>query len=151
MKRKSTLSVGPGASSLILIFVVLAMAVLSVLTLISSRNDTRLSTRAVQVAEGIYELNEKAEEAMRDLDGILQAGPENETMDACLARVGDALPADAEILDDIVSMSVTDGQRSMECAWQIREDAVGTYSLAWMSHRLLAGTGEEWEEDEAWD
>ena len=43
MKRKSSLSLGPGASSLILIFVVLSMSILGMLSLLTARNDLNLS------------------------------------------------------------------------------------------------------------
>ena len=53
MNRKSNVSLGPGASSLILIFVVLSMAVLGMLSLMTSQNDLRLSERNVQVTEAV--------------------------------------------------------------------------------------------------
>ena len=46
MKRK--VAVGPGASSLILIAVVLSLSVLTVLTMISARNDEALAQRSVE-------------------------------------------------------------------------------------------------------
>ncbi len=47
MKKKTMISFGPGASSLILIFVVLALSILGMLSLMNSRNDIRLSERSV--------------------------------------------------------------------------------------------------------
>ncbi len=62
MNQKSSITLGPGASSLILIFVVLAMAVLSMLSLMAARNDLRFSERSSAVIISVYELNEVAEE-----------------------------------------------------------------------------------------
>ena len=49
MKSKTSVSLGPGASSLILIFVTLSLAALGMLSLLTSRNDLRFSERSVQV------------------------------------------------------------------------------------------------------
>ena len=45
--NKRKIAVGPGASSLILIAVVLALSVLTVLTMIAARNDEALAQRSV--------------------------------------------------------------------------------------------------------
>ena len=54
MNRRSTVSLGPGASSLILIFVVLALSVLGMLSLLTARNDLKFSERSAQVIEAVY-------------------------------------------------------------------------------------------------
>ena len=72
MNRKSSISFGPGASSLILIFVVLAMSVLGMLNLMNSRSDVKLSERSAQVAEAVYALNAQAEEKAAQLDDMLK-------------------------------------------------------------------------------
>ena len=71
MNKKSSVSLGPGAPSLILIFVALSMSVLGMLSLMSARNDLHLSERSVQVVETVYALNERAEESRRELDRML--------------------------------------------------------------------------------
>ena len=62
MKKKSSIALGPGAPSLILIFVVLSMSVLAMLSLMTARNDLQLSRRSADVAEKVSELRERAEE-----------------------------------------------------------------------------------------
>ena len=54
MKKRSSISLGPGAASLILIFVALSMAVLAMLALMTARNDQKLSDRSA-VAEALPE------------------------------------------------------------------------------------------------
>ena len=49
MRRKSNVSFGPGAASLILIVVILSMSVLGMLALMNARNDDRLSSRSIDV------------------------------------------------------------------------------------------------------
>ena len=61
MRRKSRVSFGPGAASLILIVVILSMSVLGMLALMNARNDSKLSSRSIAVVEAGYALNEQAE------------------------------------------------------------------------------------------
>ena len=71
MNKKSAVSLGPGASSLILIFVILALAVLSMLSLMTSRNDLKFSERSAAVIASAYALNETAEARKAEVDHIL--------------------------------------------------------------------------------
>ena len=58
---RQKIAMGPGASSLILIAVVLALSVLTVLTMISARNDEALSLRGEETRTEIYELFARGE------------------------------------------------------------------------------------------
>ena len=71
MRRKSNVSFGPGAASLILIVVILSMGVLGMLALMNARNDAQLSRRSIEVVAAGYELNDKAERSVAELDGVL--------------------------------------------------------------------------------
>ena len=71
MKRKGSITLGPGAASLILIFVVLALSMLSVLALMNSRSDVRLGRRSIEVTEDVYALNAASEASRAQLDAIL--------------------------------------------------------------------------------
>ena len=62
MKKKSSITLGPGAPSLILIFVVLSLSVLAMLSLMTAKNDLQLSHRSAEAAETVYRLREQAEE-----------------------------------------------------------------------------------------
>ena len=71
MKRKSSVSFGPGAASLILIVVILSMGVLGMLALMNARNDARLSSRSIEVVAAGFELNDQAERKLAELDDVL--------------------------------------------------------------------------------
>ena len=76
MKKRSSITLGPGASSLILIFVVLALSVLALLSLMNARSDLSLSERSAQVAQAAAEFQVKMEEKRAALDGILAQAAE---------------------------------------------------------------------------
>jgi hypothetical protein len=147
-RRKSSISFGPGASSLILIFVVLAMSVLGMLALMNSRNDAKMSSRSAQVTQGAYELNALMEERRAELDALLKkAGEENADDGAYLSAVADALPEDMTIRDRTVSWTEltawaeTNGLRQLACAVEIAP--LGTAPRAeWTRHNLEAVTDE---------
>ena len=61
MRRKSSISIGPGASSLILIFVMLSLSVLAMLALTGGYNDREMGRRGADVTGQIYSLYEEAE------------------------------------------------------------------------------------------
>ena len=72
MNEKNRISLGPGAASLTLIFVMLGMSILGMLSLMSGRSDEKLSRRSIEVAETVYALNAAAEKDLALLDGLLQ-------------------------------------------------------------------------------
>ena len=101
MKRKSSISFGPGAASLILIFVVLTLSVLGMLSLMNSRSDKVLSARHASVTESVYTLNAQAEKHRAALDRILytlrqvsQSDEEYLNSLAIVLSAGDALTSD---------------------------------------------------------
>ena len=134
MSRKSHIWLGPGAPSLILIFVVLSMAVLAMLSLLSAKNDLQLSRRSAEAAEMVYRLREAAEEKRAAIGRRLAEGGEealNEAMGtdprlSGLTREGDQL-----------AWTETDGVRTLHCA--VRLDA----GAAWMAQRLTTNIGED--------
>ncbi len=71
MKKRSNISFGPGAASLILIFVVLTLSVLGMLSLMNARNDKALSQRNASVLECVYALSSEAERSRAVLDEVL--------------------------------------------------------------------------------
>lgn len=94
MKRKSNISFGPGAASLILIFVVLTLSVLGMLSLMNARNDRILSQRNAGVLERVYELNASAEKSRAALDEVLFTLRQNTSSDEeCLTALSLVLDA----------------------------------------------------------
>ena len=144
MKKKSNISFGPGASSLILIFVVLAMSVLGMLSLMNSRNDVRLSERSVQVSEAVYQLNVLAEEKRAQVDGMLfKIAKESDSQDAYLAAVEEALPEEMDLEDGEITWVETDGFRTLYCGLRLEPLGAENRSV-WTHYNLTAETEGAW-------
>ena len=156
MKKKSVVALGPGAPSLILIFVVLAMSMLGMLTLMNGRNDYKLSERSAQVTTALYELNAEAERSRISIDGILCRERELSSDDEqYLSRIAGTLPleytlervsgSDGSIAR--ITWIQTDGLRNLHCALavypmenDIREE--------WAEHTLISVTAEAAEDED---
>lgn len=144
MKQKSFVSLGPGASSLILIFVVLSMAVLGMLSLMTSQNDLRLSERNVQVTEAVYALNASAEHRRAEIDSILircTAQAQNES--DYLKLVRRELPDGMELEDGIIFWMESDEGRILECALKLFPPDSDRRST-WVRYNLSAETEDSW-------
>lgn len=151
MKKRSVVALGPGAPSLILIFVVLAMSMLGMLALMNGRNDLKLSERSVLVTQAVYELNVKAEESRAEIDDILKRERSlSQDNEQYLLRIEKTLPLEYTLeYDDIqkegsiarISWTETDGMRNLHCALSVfpmddekREE--------WERHSLISATAE---------
>lgn len=151
--KKSNIHIGPGASSLILILVMLAMSVLGMLTYISSRNDLRLSLRSAEVAQAVYELNERSEETFAML--AEQIGDQAEEGDIAPERLQVALEKAApekefEIRDNTIAWTEEDPYRALDCAvrFEIRPEEADGVSLSWIMHQMSGVSTyveDEWE------
>ena len=146
MRRKSNVSFGPGAASLILIVVILSMAVLGMLALMNARNDSKLSKRSIEVVAAGFELNDKAERSVAELDAVLaRCAASTFSDDAYLAAVRGNLP-DGMVMgqdDRIVSWELTDGLRTLSCAVEVLPQGEKE-RLRWREHRLTAVTEDIW-------
>lgn len=146
MKRKSNVSFGPGAASLILIVVILSMGVLGMLALMNARNDARLSSRSIEVVMAGYELNDQAERKVAELDGVLaQCAAVSSNDEGYLNAVQGILP-DGILLDvenRVASWELSDGLRTLSCAVNILPLGEGE-RLSWREHRLTAVTEDIW-------
>ena len=144
MNRKSRLSFGPGAASLILIVVILTMSVLGILALMNARSDSRLSQRSVQVVQAGYELNAQAERQLASLDmiaarfaGIAESDADYET------AMRAYLPADMTMEGRTIRWSLSDGLRTLDCAVTLNPLG-GESRFTWVRHQLTAITEEAW-------
>jgi hypothetical protein len=128
-----------------LIFVVLAMAVLSMLSLMTARNDLKFSERSAAVIESVYQLNEVAEERHAEVDRLLAAcAAAAESEVEYLAAIENVLPEDMEIFEGEISWSESDGTRMLDLALQVLP-LTDTARTVWVRHNLMAETGDEWD------
>ncbi len=145
------IALGPGASSMILVVIVLALCILVMLTTISARNDDSLSIRASQTVVQTHALIARGEESLAALDALLvscRAGATGE--EEYLTRVEEALPEHMTLEEDRVFWEETTEGRMLECG--VRLLPAGEKSRTeWVVHRISAagGSDDEWEDD--WD
>ena len=98
--------VGPGASSLLLIFVAVCLTTIGILMLISSIADSRLSDRSTQHVQGYYEAATRVQREIGVLDGQLfsarkQAGEDlNTYRELVLDLTGDQIPMSVSEMDN---------------------------------------------------
>ena len=144
MRRRSSVSFGPGAASLILIVVILSMSVLGMLALMNARNDARLSERSTDVVAAGYQLNDRAERRFAALDGVIaQCAAASDSDEGYLTAVKGLLPEGMLMDGRIVSWEETDGLRTLSCAAEVMPLGEAE-RLVWRVHRLTAVTEEIW-------
>lgn len=144
MNRKSSISLGPGASSLILIFVVLTMTILGMLSLMASRYDIKFSDRMASVTQSVYELYAQAEERHAEIDRILiECADEADSEADYLEAIEEALPEDMELYDDEISWSESDDVRMLDCGVRILP-LTDEVRSQWIRHDLMSATEDEW-------
>ena len=138
MRRKSNVSFGPGAASLILIVVILSMGVLGMLALMNARNDARLSDRSLEVVAAGFALNDQAERNVAELDAVLmRCAASTYSDEAYLNAVRSNLP-DGMLMGEgerIVSWELTDGLRTLSCAVEILPSVLPPGTSEWFTNR----------------
>ena len=145
MSRRK-IAAGPGASSLILIAVVLALSVLTVLTMISARNDEALSLRSEETQEEVYALFARGERSLAALDAVLvKAGKDAGDMEDYLEEVQENLPQGMTLREDQVFWTEKMDNRALECGVRLLPPG-GAERTRWTLHRL--GAGDLWTEKE---
>ena len=149
-KRGSALSFGPGAPSLILIFVILSMTMLGMLAMLSAKNDRSLSKRSIQVVQAQYALNIQAEERHAEIDQIIAECRESaKTRDELLELLTEHLPEDVRLdrddenQDDTISYTVSDGTRTIRCKLLIHDPELYETRTEWLLHSLTSVTGDD--------
>ena len=156
MREKSHISLGPGAASLILIFVMLSLSVLGILSLSNGKNDRQLSERSIEVAEEIYALNDRAEEIRADIAQILAEASEAAADEAAWLLAAAEGLGKMELSGEADTPPALSGE---EIAWTVTSES-GMYTLdcavrmpgwgdapapQWIRHDLLTGMEEdEW-------
>lgn len=145
-RRKSSIALGPGASSLILIFVVLSLTALGMLSLMTARNDLRLAERSASVTRAVYDINVRAEERRAELENILASCARDAGSDAeYFSAIRAALPEDVLLEDDLLIFTTEDDSRMLDCALRVYP-LNAPQRAAWVRYNLTAETG-----DDSWD
>ena len=147
MNEKNRISLGPGAASLTLIFVMLGMSILGMLCLMSGRSDEKLSRRSIEVAETVYALNAAAEKDLALLDGLLQEAESASATDAeYLENTKNSLDDKYMLYDRDISWSVDEGDRTLVLCVQV-QPLGSSPRVLWKQHSLETKSGTE----ESWD
>ena len=151
MNRKDY-HIGPGAASLLLIIVVLAMSVLGVLSMINARSDNRLSVRSAEVAEQAYELSSAAERSLAALDAVLvDCAAQAEGDEAWLALVAQSLPEGMDMTERVVRWTEqTESGRKMICAVELAAYGASP-RMQWTEHRLTTQLDEMPFQEDTWE
>ncbi len=149
--KKTRIAAGPGASSLILIAVVLSLCVLGALTMISARNDDALSIRSIDTAVRDHQLFNQGEENLAMLDAILVRCRETGTdEEAYLAAVEELLPEGFTMEENQISWREQDGERILNCAIRVLPLSENR-RFEWTLHTLVTEDGEDDLEEDDWD
>lgn len=141
MNKKSRISFGPGAASLILIVVILTMSVLGIVSLMNARSGQKLSQRSAEVIRADYELYDRAERSLSALDAVLFLYGGEGTREEYLDAVRKNLPAGMSMDGDLVTWTETDGYRTLTCQVRLTD---GGDRFVWTMHRLAAVTEDVW-------
>lgn len=142
--KKQKIAVGPGAASMMLIAVVLALSVLTVLTMISARSDESLSRRSVETRQQVYSLFARAEESMARLDAVLAAAGSQGSGETYLESVEAGLPEGMRMEGRQVFWDESENGRQLECGVKLNE--AGAFPRAeWTLHRL--GEADIWNDE----
>ena len=144
--NKRKVALGPGAASLILIVVVLALCMMAMLTQISARNDYNLCKRSAEMVQRVYELNAQSEKKLAELDAILVTAQKDASgMDAYLKTVGESLPEGMTLEEDRITWTEPLDNRNLECIVQLLPPGE-KQRTKWISHKLVVDEPEEdWE------
>lgn len=96
--------IGPGASSLLLILLTLALTALGMLALLSARADHALSVRARDLTQAYYGAKALSQERLAELDALL-AGAEASGAGGYFVKIEQTLPDWAEMGDRTITFS----------------------------------------------
>lgn len=84
-RQKTEYRMGTGATSLLMIFIVLCLTTLSILALTTARNDLKMSNRAVEWTRDYYQATDRVQGILSELDAQLSARQAQEPEDEYFA------------------------------------------------------------------
>lgn len=113
--------IGPGAASLVMIVVILCLTVLGILTWSSARADLRLSQRDVEMVQGYYQADARAQQTLAQVDQVLRdAGTQAQNWQDYEALLDEGLPEGVSRRQDLVVYTIDAGaQRAIRVALRL--------------------------------
>ena len=140
--------IGPGATSLILVAVVLCMGALGILSMVNSRNDVRLAERSIVMAEGVSTLYDRSERSLAALDAAVAAWQRS---GAEVSAMASQLPEGMTLQDGVVRwQETTELGQTLWCAAQLQE--AGTLPrVTWKEHYIMTEAGLDGLDDTRWN
>lgn len=145
MNKAPEYRVGIGASSIIMIFIILSLTTLGVLSFASARADMNLSQRRQVQVTAYYEAAAEAQRLIAQVDEALLTARDKEMTPEDRAAALQAIHSGITVTDDgLVSLQVevSDSQR-LDVVLRIEEDTPARYTL---THHHLVNTA-EWTPD----
>lgn len=137
-QKKQEYRVGVGASSLLMILVVLCLATLAILSYLSAATDEKFTLREVEMAEGAYAAEARAQEALAALDGLLldeTNGADAEALSEALSGAG--FDAEAEAGDALRLSFDAGADRALVVRVRVRPEAgEGGARFQLLEHRV---------------
>ena len=121
----------------------LSMSILGMLSLMTARNDLRLSERAAEVLQAVYQLEGQAEESRLELLELARGlGEDNRSAEELRSSLGEVLSEKYLLSGDVISWEETDGTRMISCAVRL-DSAGGNVRMDWQRHNLSSAIAEE--------
>ena len=146
--RRREFHIGPGATSLILVMVVLSMSALGVLGLVNARSDLRLSQRSIAVAQGVSALYDQSERSLAALDAVIAKWQASGADEAALRE---SLPANMTLDGDLVSWEETSALgQTLQCSVRIHKTGQ-LPRLTWSQHVVITEAGQNGMDDDEWN
>ena len=126
---KTSSSAGVGASSIMLIIVVLCLTLFGVLSYVTARNDAALSARTLESVQRYYEADAEAQRSLMAIDEWLEGGMQGQPEGLALVDVGDGTVAFSVAADGghalRVVLRIADGSYTIE---RYSYENIGTWS-----------------------
>lgn len=146
--RRGEFHIGPGATSLILVLVVLCMSALGMLGLVNARGDIRLSQRSIAVVEGVSGMYDRSERSLAALDAVVAKWQASGADEAALLE---GLPEKMTLDGDLVYWEETSSLgQTLQCAVRIGK-AGQLPRLTWTKHVVVAEAGQNGMDDDEWN
>ncbi len=143
--------VGVGASSVLMIFVVLSLTTLGVLSFASARANQTLTARRTAHVEGYYEASAVAQRALAEIDALLMAAPEDDEAYAAYVKDMDLSGLPLSVSDGLLlSFAVPCGD-AQELRLSVKAAGPGVTPRYRVTRQGIANAEVWTDEDDSWN